>query len=91
MVTLTGAWSQLPVAAGSVGVTRTVMVGPDEAEPPFPEELEEEPDELEEVAVATVPTEVMTPGVVWLLGRVMATFSPTATSDCWDASSAMLT
>jgi hypothetical protein len=29
--------------------------------------------------VATVPTEETTPGVVWLLGRVMVTLSPTAT------------
>ena len=41
--------------------------------------------------VATVPTEEITPGVVWLLGRVMVTLSPTATSDCSEASRAMLT
>jgi len=38
--------------------------------------------------VATVPTEETTPGVVWLLGKVMVTLSPTFTSDCWEASSA---
>ena len=42
-------------------------------------------------AVATVPTEEITPGVVWLSGRVMVTLSPTATSDCWAASRAMVT
>ena len=41
--------------------------------------------------MATVPTEEITPGVVWLLGRVMVTLSPTATSDCSEASRAMLT
>jgi len=70
------------VAAGSVGFTSTVMVG-------F-----EEPELLllfDGGVVATVPTDEMTPGVFWLLGRVMVTLSPTATSDCSDASSAMLT
>ena len=42
-------------------------------------------------ADATVPTEEITPGVVWLLGKVMVTLSPTSTSDCWPASRAMLT
>jgi hypothetical protein len=46
----------------------------DPEEPPLPEE----PDEL---VVATVPTEEITPGVVWLSGRVMVTLSPTFTSD----------
>ena len=41
--------------------------------------------------VATVPTEVTTPGVVRLSGRVMTTWSPTLTSDCWAASRAMVT
>ena len=41
--------------------------------------------------VATVPTEETTPGVVWLLGRVMVTVSPTATSVCWEASNATCT
>src|SRR6202035_2916645 len=87
MVTLTGVWSQPPVAAGSVGVTKTATVGPDEPGPLLPEEAEEvSDDELEEAGVATVPTEAMTPGVVRLLGRVMATLSPTATSACWEAS-----
>ena len=58
------------MAAGSVGFTSTVIVG----------ELLELPDAG---VVATVPTEEITPGVVWLSGRVMVTLSPTATSDCW--------
>jgi hypothetical protein len=101
MVTSTGAWSQLPVAAGSDGATFTVMVGG--VELPL-EELEEHvsvPDaELEDPElldpgldgqVATVPTEDTTPGVVWLLGRVMVTLSPAATSVCSEASSATCT
>jgi hypothetical protein len=32
-------------------------------------------------------TEVTNPGVVWLLGRVIVTLSPTMTSDCWAGSS----
>jgi hypothetical protein len=36
---------------------------------------------LDEGAVATVPTEEMTPGVFSLFGKVMVTLSPTATSD----------
>src|SRR6202167_6286960 len=75
MVTFTGDWSQSPVAAGSVGFTSTVIVGL----PP--------PDGV----VATVPTEEITPGVTSLLGRVMLTWSPTATSDCSSASKAMET
>jgi len=41
--------------------------------------------------VATVPTEETTPGVVWLLGRVMVTFSSTATSVCCEAFNATCT
>lgn len=41
--------------------------------------------------VATVPTEEIAPGVVWLLGNVIDTWSPTVTSDCWSASRAILT
>src|ERR1700722_17182391 len=78
IVTFTGAWSQVPVAAESVGFTSTVMVG----------ELFELPGAG---TVATVPTEEITPRVVWLLGKVIVTLSPTATSDCSDASKAMLT
>ena len=73
IVTLTGAWSQPPVAAGSVGFTSTVMVG-------FAD-----PELLllfDDGVVATVPTDEMTPGVVASLGRVIVTLAPTATSDC---------
>ena len=43
-------------------------------------ELELDPPDPElDGQVATVPTEETTPGVVWLLGRVMVTLSPTAT------------
>ena len=38
-----------------------------------------------------MPTEEITPGVVWLFGKVIVTLSPSATSDCSDASRAMLT
>src|SRR5437763_2760947 len=41
--------------------------------------------------VATAPTEDTTPGVVWLLGSVMLTLSPTAMLVCWEASSATCT
>ena len=51
IVTFTGAWSQSPVAAGSVGFTSTVMVGV----------LLELP---AAGVVATVPTEEIVPGVV---------------------------
>ena len=37
------------------------------------------------------PTEETTPGVVWLLGRVMLTLFPTAMLVCWEASSATCT
>src|SRR5580700_535788 len=54
----------------------------------------EPPDPLDpELAgqAATVPTEETTPGVVWLLGRVIVTVSPTATSVCCEASNAACT
>src|SRR5580698_4010209 len=41
--------------------------------------------------VATAPTEETTPGVVRLLGRVMVTLSPVATSVCCEASNATCT
>ena len=41
--------------------------------------------------VATAPTDETTPGVVWLLGRVIVTLSPTATSVCCEASNATCT
>ena len=81
IVTFTGAWSHVPVAVGSVGLTSTVMVG----------ELLALAELLEDGAVATVPTEEITPGVVRLFGRVMVTLSPTFISDCWAASRAMVT
>ena len=55
-------------------------------------ELELDPPDPElDGQVATVPTEETTPGVVWLLGRVMLTLSPTATSVCCEASNATCT
>src|ERR1700736_6742760 len=55
-------------------------------------ELELDPLDPEfEGQVATVPTEETTPGVVWLLGRVMVTVSPTATSVCCEAATATCT
>src|SRR5579872_3279899 len=57
------------------------MVGLEDPEVPPPDDG----------VAATVPTEAITPGVVWLLGSVMVTLSPTATSDCAEASRAMLT
>src|SRR3984957_3006223 len=98
MPACTGAWSHVPVAAGSGGVTATVMVGvlpelPDEqASVPGAEELDPDPPGPElDGQVATAPTNEMTPGVVWLLGRVMVTLSPTATAVCCDASKASCT
>ena len=46
-------------------------------------ELEPDPPDpgLDE-QVATAPTEETTPGVVWLLGRVMLTLFPSVTSVC---------
>ncbi len=41
--------------------------------------------------VATVPTEVTVPGVLWPLGSVMLTLSPTASSPSWSASRSMVT
>ncbi len=73
----TGAGSQLPVAARSVGFTSTVAVGMLFARPGAG-------------AVATVPTAAITPGLVRLLGRVMVTLPPTVPSDCWAASRATL-
>jgi hypothetical protein len=87
------------VAAGREGVTPTVMVGV--LLPELPEEQESGPGAAEfeldpldpelDGQVATVPTEETTPGVVWLLGRVMLTLSPTATSVCCEAFNATCT
>src|SRR5215469_5105373 len=86
MSTWTGAWSRLPVADGSVGLTSTSMVGvlPD---PELPDEPDDDPGddpdppaEPADGLVATVPTYVTTPGVVLLPGRMIVTRSPTITS-----------
>ncbi|MFI5287830.1 MAG: hypothetical protein ACHQ4F_16155, partial [Candidatus Dormibacteria bacterium] len=71
----------------------TVMVGvvlPDEqVSVPGAAELEFDlPDPELDGQVATAPTEETTPGVVLLLGRVMVTVSPTATSVCCEATNA---
>src|SRR5260370_1528255 len=93
MVTWTGAWSSVPVADGSASLMSTSMVGvlPDPEYPGEPEDDPGPPPEPAEGFVATVPTEVTTPGVVWLLGKVMVTRSPAITSDCWVASSRAVT
>src|ERR1700722_3115822 len=62
-----------------VSVPGAAELGPD---PPDPE-LDGQ--------VATAPTEETTPRVVRLLGRVMLTLSPTATSVCCEASNAIST
>ena len=54
-------------------------------------EPEESDEGLDEGEVATVPTEVIMPGVVWLSGSVIVTLSPTFTSDCCVASRLILT
>ena len=75
----------MPVAAGSDGVTSTVMVGvallpelaDEQVSVPGAAELELDPPDPElDGQVATVPTEETTPGVVWLLGRVMRHLVP---------------
>src|SRR6202171_1261988 len=74
----------------------TVMVGvvlPDEqVSVPGAAELEFDlPDPELDGQVASTPTEETTPGVVLLLGRVMVTVSPTATSVCCEAPNATCT
>src|SRR4030081_789313 len=55
-------------------------------------ELDPDPTDPElDGQVATLPTEETTPGVVWLLGRVMLTLFPTAVLLCCAASSATCT
>jgi hypothetical protein len=49
------------------------------------------PDPEPDGQVATVATEETTPGVVRLLGRVMVTLFPTATSVCCEAANAICT
>src|SRR5215467_3759884 len=83
MFTVTGAWSRVPAAFGSVSFTCTGIVvaglcpccGVCDAG----------------VAVATVPTEDTTPGVVVPSGSVMLTVSPALTSDSWLTSSGIVT
>ncbi len=79
MFTVTGAWSRLPAAFGSVRFTYTgiVVAGPCPCCPG--------------VVVATVPTEDTTPGVVVPSGSVMLTASPALTSDWSEASSGIVT
>src|SRR6266516_6544019 len=77
MFTVTGAWSRLPAACGSVSFTCTgiVVVA-------FPPDSD---------VVATVQTEETTPGVVVPSGSVTVTLSPAFTSDCCEASSGIVT
>src|ERR1700736_6518252 len=77
MFTVTGAWSRLPAACGSVSFTSTGIVVV--ALPPDPD------------VTATVPTEETTPGVVVPSGSVTVTLSPAFTSDCCEASSGIVT
>src|ERR1700761_6046104 len=78
MYTVTGAWSRLPAAPGSVSFTCTGIVvllpcpGPD-------------------VVVATVPTDDTTPGVEVPSGSVTVTGSLALTSDWAEASSEIVT
>src|SRR5258708_28809361 len=72
--TVTGAWSTVPVAAGSVGVMSTGAVGGGDGPPGPPP-----PD------VAVAPTVATTPAVVWAAPRVMVTRSPVWTWDRWVA------
>ena len=62
------------------------MPGPGDDELAF-----DPPDPELDGQIATVPTEETTPGVVWLLGRVIVTLSPTATSVCCEAPNATWT
>src|SRR5258708_9732620 len=78
MFTVTGAWSRVPAAPGSVSVTCTGIVVAGFCPDPG-------------VVVATVPTEETTPGAVAPSGRVMLTVSPALTSDWSEASSGTVT
>ena len=69
--TLTGAWSRLPIAAGSVGTASTAIVG---GFPFWP-------------GVATELTCVIRPGVVRSFGSVIVTGSPALTWPCSAGSS----
>ena len=75
-----------------VGVVLLPELPDEQVSVPGAAELELDPPDPElDGQVATVPTEETTPGVVWLLGRVMLTLSPTATSVCCEASNATCT
>ena len=79
MFTVTGAWSRVPAASGSVSVTSTgiVVVGPCSCCPC--------------VVVATAPTEEIRPGTVVPSGSVTVTLSPAFTCDWAEASSGIVT
>src|SRR5258708_34842525 len=89
MLTVIGAWSRLPAAAGSVSRMSTFTVAAGALELLELELLLEsldplDPDPLpDDVPLAVVPMDVTTPGVVWLFGSVMDTFAPTPTSGRW--------
>ena len=75
-----------------VGVA--LLPEPPEEQVPAPGAAELDPDPSDpelDVHVATAPTEETTPGVVWLLGSVIVTLFPTATSVCWEVSNATCT
>jgi hypothetical protein len=75
-----------------VGVVLLPELPDEQASVPGAAELELDPPDPElDGQVATAPTEDTTPGVVWLLGRVMLTLSPTASVVCSDALSATCT
>src|SRR5262249_7035075 len=78
-VTVTVAWSVLPVSAGRVGFTVTMTVGVSVPDPPEPD------------LSATLLTDATTPGVVWWSGMVMVTWSPALNTDCSAAFSSMVT
>src|SRR6516162_11810463 len=97
MATWTGAWSSVPVAAGSrrVMVTWTVadcelpLEEPDDEPEDEPDdEPDEDPpdDEPDDPVVATLLTLATVPWVVRWLGRVIVTWSPGLTSPCNAAS-----
>ena len=79
MFTVTGAWSRVPAASGSVSFTCTgiVVAGPCSCCPA--------------VVVATVPTEEIMPGTVVPSGSVTVTLSPALTCDWSEASSGIVT
>src|SRR6516164_10889875 len=79
MATWTGAWSRVPVAAGSRRVIVTWTVA--DCELPLEEPDEDPPDdEPDDPVVATLLTLATVPWVVRWLGRVIVTWSPGLTS-----------